>query len=137
MRPHPLACAILLSAATLLPSCKDEAACTRARLATATEWEKVRNEAGRLKFQGVVGYDEMNAAQKTTHRDAFKAMEENAQLVFESFAFDRISWTTGSKARDRVVKEFNGYFDKDNYAGFKGVLDSALKRFSEAEAACR
>ena len=64
-------------------------------------------------------------------------MEQQAQLVFESFAFQKISWTTGTKSRDRVVKEFNGYFDKDKYVGFKGLLDSAQKRFSEAEAACR
>ena len=57
--------------------------------------------------------------------------------MFESFAFDHIAWTTADKAKDRVVKEFNGYFDKDKYVGFKGQLDSALKRFTEAEAACR
>jgi hypothetical protein len=136
MRLNLLVAAVLISTAALVPGCKDEEACTRARLATATEWEKVRNEAGRLKFQGVAGYDEMNAAQKITHRDAFQAMETQAQLVFESFAFERIGWTTGTKARDGVVKEFNGYFDKEKYAGFKGVLDSALKRFAEAEAAC-
>lgn len=127
----------LLPLALAPAGCKDEAACTKARLATATDWERVRNEAGRLKFQGVAGYEELNAAQKTTHLEAFKTMEEQAQLVFESFAFDRISWTTGTKARDRVVKEFNAYFDKDRYSGFKGVLDSAVKRFAEAEAACR
>ncbi len=117
--------------------CQDEEKCERARLATANEWEKVRNEAGRFKFQGVAGYEEMNAAQKTTHLEAFTLMEQQAQLVFESFAFQKISWTTGTKSRDRVVKEFNGYFDKDKYVGFKGLLDSAQKRFSEAEAACR
>jgi hypothetical protein len=128
---------LLLILLVALTVCQDEEACERARMATANEWEKIKVEAGRFKFQGVAGYEEMNAAQKTTHRDAFAAMEEQAQLVFESFAFKRISWTTGTKARDRVVKEFNGYFAKDKYVGFKGLLDSAQKRFSEAEAACR
>ncbi|MBI3204343.1 MAG: hypothetical protein HYZ29_22590 [Myxococcales bacterium] len=117
--------------------CQDEEKCERARMATANEWEKVRNEAGRFKFQGVAGYEEMNAALKTNHLETFTVMEQQAQLVFESFAFKKISWTTGTRARDRVVKEFNGYFDKDKYVGFKGLLDSAQKRFSEAEAACR
>ncbi|MBE7479338.1 MAG: hypothetical protein HS104_05005 [Polyangiaceae bacterium] len=129
--------AALLAFALLLGACQDEERCEKARLATATEWEKVRNEAGRFKFQGVAGYEEMNATQKTTHLDAFTAIEQQAQLVFESFAFKKISWTTGTRARDRAVKEFNGYFDKDKYVGFKGLLDSAQKRFSEAEAACR
>lgn len=117
--------------------CQDEEKCERARMATANEWEKVRNEAGRFKFQGVAGYEEMNAALKTNHLETFTVMEQQSQLVFESFAFKKISWTTGTRARDRVVKEFNGYFDKDKYVGFKGLLDSAQKRFSEAEAACR
>jgi len=117
--------------------CKDEKACTKARLETATAWETVRNEAGRLKYQGVPAYDQLNTAQKTTHLEAFKTMEEQAQLVFESFAFERIGWTTAEKSRDRVQKAFDGYFDKDKYSAFKGVLDNAMKRFSEAEAACR
>jgi hypothetical protein len=63
-------------------------------------------------------------------------MEAQAGLVFESFAFEKISWDTGSKARDRVQKEFDGYFDKDKYAGFKGLLDAGIRRFNEAERAC-
>lgn len=126
-----------LALALGLVGCQDEEKCERARMATANEWEKVRHEAGRFKFQGVAGYEEMNASQKTMHLESFTLMEQQAQLVFESFAFKRISWTTGTKARDRVVKEFNGYFDKEKYVGFKGLLDSAQKRFSEAEAACR
>lgn len=137
MKHRVLATALWVGLLLAAPGCKDEAACTKARLATATAWENVKNEAGRLKYQGVAGYDELGPAQKTTHLEAFKTMEEQSQLVFESFAFDRIGWDTGTKARDRVVKEFDGYFDKDKYVGFKGVLDSALKRFNEAEAACR
>lgn len=129
--------ALFLALGLALAGCQDEERCEKARLATASDWEKVKHEAGRFKFQGVAGYEEMNATQKTTHLEAFTVMEQQAQLVFESFAFEKISWTTGTKARDRVVKEFNGYFDKDRYVGFKGLLDSAQKRFSEAEAACR
>jgi hypothetical protein len=132
---------ILLALAALAFSsaigCKDEKACTKARLEAATAWESVRNEAGRLKYQGVPSYDQLNTAQKTTHLEAFKTMEEQAQLVFESFAFERIGWTTAEKARDRVQKAFDGYFAKDEYSAFKGVLDAATKRYSEAEAACR
>lgn len=127
----------LVALCLVLAGCQDEERCEKARLATATEWEKVKNEAGRFKFQGVAGYEEMNASQKTTHLETFTLIEQQGQLVFESFAFKKISWTTGTKARDRVVKEFNGYFDKDKYVGFKGMLDSAQKRFNEAEAACR
>ena len=135
---HTLLTAGLVAASLLaVPGCKNEEDCTKARLATATAWQSVKNEAGRLKYQGVSGYDELGPAQKTTHLEAFKTMEEQSQLVFESFAFERIGWDTGTKARDRVLKEFNGYFDKDKYVGFKGVLDSGLKRFNEAEAACR
>jgi len=137
MTQKALILALLLGTGAAALGCQDEQRCERARLATATDWEKLRNEAGRFKFQGVAGYEEMNASQKTAHLEAFTIMEQQSQLVFESFAFSKISWTTGTKARDRVVKEFNGYFDKDKYVGFKGLLDSAQKRFSEAEAACR
>ncbi len=128
---------ITLGLAFCLVGCQDEEKCERARMATANEWEKIRHEAGRFKFQGVAGYEEMNASQKTMHLETFTLVEQQAQLVFESFAFKRISWSTGTKARDRAVKEFNGYFEKEKYVGFKGLLDSAQKRFSEAEAACR
>lgn len=137
MSPGTQFCLVAGMLVALLSGCQDEEKCTKARLATATDWEKVKNEAGRFKYQGVVGYEEMNAAQKTTHLEVFTVVEQQAQLVFESFAFSKISWTTGVKARDRAVKEFNGYFDKDKYVGFKGLLDSAQKRFIEAEAACR
>jgi hypothetical protein len=36
-----------------------------------------------------------------------------------------------------VQQEFNGYFDKNSYSGFKGLLDAGIKRFNEAERACR
>ena len=137
MKNGALASALLGASLLSASACDSEERCTKARLANATAWQSVRNEAGRLKYQGVAGYDELGTAQKTTHLAAFKAMEEQAQLVFESFAFERISWTTGEKARDRVVKEFDGYFDKDKYAGFKATLDLGVKRFNEAEGACR
>lgn len=129
--------AALALAVLCAPACKSGEECDRARLANASAWEKVKGEAGRLKFQGVAGYEEMTASQKAAHVEAFRTVEEQAGLVFESFAFQKISWTTGSKARDRAVQEFNTYFDKDKYSGFKAVLDAAQKRFNEAEAACR
>ena len=117
--------------------CKNEEACTKARNATATAWQGVKTEATHFKFQGAAGYDDLSVAQKATHLETWKTIEEQSQLVFESFAFEKIGWSTADKAHVRVVKEFDGYFAKDKYSGFKGLLDAAEKRYTEAEAACR
>jgi hypothetical protein len=137
MRTATLALILLALPSVLVAGCKNEAACTKARLANASAWESVKKDAQHFEFQGAPGYEDLNATQKRTHLETWKTIEEQAELVFESFAFDKIGWDTADKARDRVVKEFNGYFDKDKYAGFQALLDSAEKHYTEAEAACR
>jgi hypothetical protein len=128
---------LLVTPLLALPACKDEQKCEKARLASATDWERVKIDAGRFKFQGVAGYDDLSPTQKKTHHDAWTEIEANAQIVFESFAFSVIAWDNATTARTKVEKEFDGYFQKEKYSGFRGQLDAALKSFSEAEAACR
>jgi hypothetical protein len=137
MRTTTLALGWVALSVALATGCKDEEACTKARLATANAWESVKKDAAHFEYQGAPGFEELSPTQKAAHHETWKTIGDQSELVFESFAFEKIGWTTGDKARARVIKEFNEYFDKDKYSGFKGLLDSAEKRYSEAEAACR
>ncbi len=128
---------LFLIGLAVLPGCKDEQKCQKIRLESASDWERVKTDAARFKFRGVTGYEDLSPTQKKTHHDAWAEIEANAQIVFESFAFSVIAWNNATTAREKVEKEFDGYFQKEKYSGFRGQLDAALKSFSEAEAACR
>jgi hypothetical protein len=131
----PIACVFVASVA--VSGCKDEDKCNVARGASASAWEGVKTDAARFKLSGASGYEELTPSQKQEHYQVFSTVETQAQIVFESFATPSIAWNNATAAREKARKEFDRYFQKDSYAGFAAKLDTAQKRFTEAEAACR
>ncbi len=123
---------VLLSAA-----CGKNEECERARLAAASSWEDVRKQAGRFKFQGAPGFENLTTEQKAEHHKVFSEIEAQAGLVFESFAFQKITWTAAKNGRERAQKAFDDYRHKDQYASFSTMLQGANKKYDATEAACR
>ncbi len=129
----PLMAALLVCAA----GCKDEQECEKTRMHAASSWEEVKNQAGRFKFQGLAGYESWSAEQKAEHHRVFNEIETAAGLVFESFAFKKITWTGAKNGREKARAAFDGYRDKDKYTSFAATLQGANKKYDAAEAACR
>jgi hypothetical protein len=133
LAPAVAALALLGSAA----GCKGGEECERARMQTASSWENVKTLASKLKFEGTADYDSWPAARKAEHNKTFTEIESAAGLVFESFAFQKITWTGAKNGRTRARKNFDEYPDKEKYPSFAAALSGAEKKYDAAEAACR
>lgn len=118
-------------------ACQNSEACTRARLDAADAYEEVMQTASRLKLQGAPGYDELSADQKGEHYKTWAEIEKQTEMVFKSFAFEKITWNTAGPAQQKAQEAFDDYFDKQDYKGFQTSLESATKKFQAAKAACR
>lgn len=117
--------------------CGKNEECEKARLAAATSWEDVKKQASKFKFTGVAGFESLSTEQRAEHHKVFDEIETQAGLVFDSFAFQQITWTAAKNGRDKVQKAFEGYRDKDKYTSFSTQLQGAYKKYDAAEAACR
>jgi hypothetical protein len=117
--------------------CKDAEACERARMQTASSWEEVKTRAGKFKFEGTAGFESLPPERKAEHHNTFSEIEAGAALVFESFAFQKITWTGAKNGREKARKAFDEYRDKDKYSSFSAALAEAEKKYDAAEAACR
>jgi hypothetical protein len=122
---------------SFVAGCGKNEECEKARLAAASSWEGVKQQAGKFKFSGVAGFESAPTEQKAEHHKAFAEIETQAGLVFDSFAFQQITWTAAKNGRDKVQKAFDGYRDKDKYSSFSSQLQSAYQKYDAAEAACR
>lgn len=119
-----------------ITGCKSAAECRKARLSAVSSWEGIKAQAGKHKLGGGPGYDEMSESQKKKHFDDWTDIEGGAHLVWESFAFEQITWNAANNGRTRVNAAFDRV-EKTRYASFDGALATANKRFTEADAACR
>lgn len=120
-----------------LAACEKGEECEKARLAAANSWEEVKNQAGKTKFQDTVSYEGLSGPQKAEHHAVWSEIETQSALVFDSFAFQKITWNSAKNGRDKVQKAFDGYEHKHKYSSFSTMLQSAYKRYDAAEAACR
>jgi hypothetical protein len=127
----------LLTLALSSVACEKGEECEKARLSAATSWQDVKKQAGKLKFSGTVGFENLSASEKAEHHKVWNEIETQAGLVFDSFAFQKITWGTAESGREKAQKAFDDYKDKAKYASFSSTLQSASKKYEAVEAACR
>jgi hypothetical protein len=123
-------------ASALLVGCGKDEACTKARLKGADDWKGVYEQAGKLKLNGGAEFDELSQDKQAEHTRALEAVETQSEMVFKSFAYEKITWGTATPARDKTNQAFDAFFNKDKYPGFAGQLKAANAQFDAVKAAC-
>lgn len=134
MRPGRLLClAISLSAL----GCGKGEECTKARLAASDAWKNIVDQAGQAKLKGWLGFDDLPEPKKAEHVKTFTEIENQADMVFKSFAFEKITWKTSDPAREATNRTFDGYFAKDNFSLMAASLKTANERYESTSKLCR
>jgi hypothetical protein len=126
----------LFAIALLALGCQKGEECTRARLAASDAWKSVMTQAGSAK-NGWAGFDELSETQKADSVKAWQGIENQSDMVFKSFAYERITWKTSDPAREEANRMFNGYFAKDNFSIFALALKAANAKYDAAAKLCR
>ena len=129
-------CRIFVFAA-LLAGCQKGEECTKARLAASDAWKTVMTQAGNAKVNGWVGYDDLSEPQKAESVKTWATVETQAEMIFKSFAYERITWKTSDPAREQAKQKFQGYFAKDNFSLFAAALKTADQKYEAAGKVCR
>jgi len=122
--------------ALLALGCGKGEECTKARLAAADAWKSIISQAGTAK-NGWAGFDELSDAQKADSVKSWQGIENQSDMVFKSFAYERITWKTSDPAREEANRQFNGYFAKDNFSIFALALKAANAKYDAAAKVCR
>jgi hypothetical protein len=117
--------------------CEKGEECTKARLAASDAWQNVTSQAANAKVKGWVGFDDLSEPQKAESVKTWTAIEIQAEMVFKSFAYERITWKTSDPARQEARQKFDGYFAKDNFSLFAASLKAAEQKYEEASKLCR
>src|SRR5688500_10552523 len=91
--------AFLLSA-----GCKNEEACTKARLAASDAWKTVTSQSASARLNGWIGFDDLPEPKKAEHVKAFQQIEKQSEMVFTSFAYEKITWKTSDPARNAATQ---------------------------------
>ncbi len=111
--------------------------CTKARMTASDAWKTVMSQAGNAKVNGWVGFDDLSEPQKADSVKTWTSIETQAEMIFKSFAYERITWKTADPARQEARQKFDGYFAKDNFSLFAAALKSAEQRYDDASKLCR
>jgi len=122
--------------ALLALGCQKGEECTKARLAASDAWKAVMSQAGSAK-NGWAGFDELSEAQKAESVKSWQGIENQSDMVFKSFAYERITWKTSDPAREEANRQFSGYFAKDNFSIFALALKAANAKYDAAAKLCR
>jgi hypothetical protein len=117
--------------------CQKGEECTKARMAASEAWKTVASQAGNAKVNGWVGFDDLSEPQKAESVKTWTAIETQADMVFKSFAYERITWKTSDPARQEAKAKFDGYFAKDNFSLFSAALKTAEAKYDAAAKVCR
>jgi hypothetical protein len=112
-------------------------ACTKARLEASDAWKTVESQAGNAKVNGWDGFEDLSDAQKAESVKTFGAIETQADMVFSSFAYERITWKTADPAREETHQKFQGFFAKDKFTLFTAALKTADQKYDAAAKLCR
>ena len=113
-------------------------ACTKARLDASDQWKSVYEQAAAAKNKGGwLEFEDLPQTQKADHVRAWSAVEKQSEMVFKSFAFEKITWKTAAPAREKANAEFQNYFGKDHYALFSAALAAANQRFETTANTCK
>ncbi len=119
-----------------LSGCSRGEACTRARLQAADAWKDVSEQAGKLKLSGGASFEELEKNKQAEHTKQFSDVEMQSDLVFKSFAYEKITWRTAGPAHDKALSTWDGFFNKDKYPTFGGTLKAAATQYDAVKAAC-
>ena len=130
-------CSVSLLLVLLLPGCKDDAACVKARNAASDAWKGVNESAAKNKVAPAIGLDEVPADKKGAHVDAWGTLEKQAEMLASSFAYEMITWNTAVPAQQKANAAFEGYFAKDKFKSFEVQLKDANDKYKAAAVACR
>jgi hypothetical protein len=117
---------------------RTDEACTKARLDASDHWKNVYEQAAAAKNKGGwLEFDDLPQTQKADHVRTWTTVEKQSEMVFKSFAFEKITWKTAAPAREKANEEFQKYFGKDHYALFSAALASANQRFENTANSCK
>jgi hypothetical protein len=120
----------------LLTGCENDEACTKARLDGADAWKAVYEQSSKLRLNGGLAFDELTQDKQAEHSRALEAVATQSEMVFKSFAYEKITWNTAGPARDKANQAFEGFFNKDKYPGLAEQLKAANARYEAVKAAC-
>jgi hypothetical protein len=121
--------------ASLLGCSKDEA-CTKTRLEAADAWKGVYEQAGKMKLSGGPSFEELSQDKQAEHTKQLAVLEAQSEMVFKSFAYEKITWKTANPARDKALATWEGYFNKGQYPMFAGTLKAANAQYDAVKMAC-
>jgi hypothetical protein len=134
MRPRQLFC-LAFSLGAL--ACGKGEECTKARLAASDSWKNIVDQAGQAKLKGWLGFDDLPEPKKAEHVKTFTEIETQADMVFKSFAFEKITWKTSDPAREETNRTFNTYFARDNFSLMAASLKTANEKYDSTSKFCR
>jgi hypothetical protein len=117
--------------------CQKGEECTKARMIASEGWKTVMGQAANAKVKGWVGFDDLSEAQKVESVKTWTGIETQSDMVFKSFAYERITWKTADPAREAANRLFDGYFAKDNFTLFAAALKAANAKYDAAAKLCR
>lgn len=116
----------------------DDEACVKARMDASDHWKNVYEQAAAAKNKGGwLEFEDLPQTQKVAHVRAWTNVETQSEMVFKSFAFEKITWKTAAPAREKANAEFQNYFGKDHYALFSAALAAANQRFETTANTCK
>lgn len=95
------------------------------------------SQAGEARLTGSAAFEDLPETKRAEHVKAFTEMEKQAEMVFTSFAYDKITWKTSDPARAATDQAFESYFGKDDYKVLSAALKSANDKYEVAAKACR
>ncbi len=116
--------------------CSKGEACTKARLEAADAWKGVAEQSGKLKLEGGPTIDELPKEKQAEHTKQLDVLETQSDMVFKSFAYEKITWKTAGPAREKANATWEGYFNKSQYPMFAGSLKSANAQFDLVKTTC-
>jgi hypothetical protein len=119
-----------------LAGCAKNEACTKARLEAADAWKGVYEQSSKMKLAGGPSFDELSKDKQAEHTKQLGVVETQSDMVFKSFAYEKITWKTAGPAREKAVATWDGYFNKTQYPIFDGSLKSANAQYDAVKAAC-
>jgi hypothetical protein len=121
----------------LLPACKDEAQCAKARNAASQSWKVVAETARKNQVAPTIGIEDLPADKKQPHVEAWGTIDKQADMVSSSFMYDKITWNTADPAVTKANAAFDGYFAKEKFKTFEAELRDANDKYKAAGSACR
>jgi hypothetical protein len=137
LRPMRLGRFLPLGLVLLALGCENGEECTKARHAASDSWKSVVDQAGSAKLKGWIGFDDLSEAQKADHVKAFTSIETQAEMIFKSFAYERITWKTADPARAQANQLFGSYPNRDAFSLFAASLKAANEKYDAAAKVCR